>query len=100
MRQAFSLYKAAQKKNNDEKLSKQEEFNVQEDESTTQKKLKVDNVKDSQEAQMRHQEILDAAYKPKRSANPPTKENIHTDGNPKRKHASEECKAVEDSVEI
>ena len=52
MRQAFSLYKAAQKKNNDEKLSKQEEFNVQEDESTTQKKLKVDNVKDSREAQM------------------------------------------------
>lgn len=101
MRQAFSLYKAAQKKNNDEKLSKQEEFNVQEDESTTRKKLKVDNVKDSQEAQMRHQEILDAAYKPKRSANPPTKENIHTDGtNPKRKLVSEECKAVEDSVEI
>ena len=49
---------------------------------------------------MRHQEILDAAYKPKRSANPPTKENIHTDDNAKRKLASEECKAVEDSVEI
>ena len=69
MQRAYSVYSSRQKEKMEEEKKRWEEFQVETD-STTQKKLKLSNAAQAEEAHIQHQKIINAAYNPKRKLSP------------------------------